>query len=174
MFLGCHTMRSFLQWSLPCLMAPWSGRWWCTGIPWFFTAQTRSPLPTFTYCPLCCLLGESKIWLCTAVKFLSCILTSFCNSRTNEVLIWLNCIMQWICSFLEDLFIKCTKNCIYGQSDTVTTYDVMYFFSWFSIRWYREEVSKYWFDEFVPEMLELSPIWLLVVPFACFLLHSVS
>lgn len=128
MFLGCHTMRSFLQWSLPCLMAPWSGRWWCTGIPWFFTAQTRSPLPTFTYCPLCCLLGESKIWLCTAVKFLSRILTSFCNSRTNEVLIWLNCIMQWICSFLEDLFIKCTKNCIYGQSDTVTTYDVMYFF----------------------------------------------
>lgn len=42
----------------------------------------------------------------------------------------------------------------------------------FGIRWYREEVSKYWFDEFVPEMLELSPIWLLVVPFACFLLHS--
>ncbi|XP_061170822.1 uncharacterized protein LOC133180296 isoform X1 [Saccostrea echinata] len=43
----------------------------------------------------------------------------------------------------------------------------------FGIRWYREEVSQYWFQEFVvPEMSEESPIWLLLVPFACFFIHS--
>lgn len=49
----------------------------------------------------------------------------------------------------------------------------MYFCFWFRIRWYREEVFKYWFDEFVLEMLELFFIWLLVVFFVCFLLYSV-
>ncbi|XP_048745841.1 uncharacterized protein LOC125658593 isoform X2 [Ostrea edulis] len=42
----------------------------------------------------------------------------------------------------------------------------------FGIRWYREEVSLYWFQDFVPEMPEMSPIWLLLVPFICFLIHS--
>ncbi|XP_022343275.2 uncharacterized protein LOC111136598 isoform X1 [Crassostrea virginica] len=42
----------------------------------------------------------------------------------------------------------------------------------FGIRWYTEDVSKYWFKEFVPEMPEMSLIWLLVVPFGCFLAHS--
>ncbi|KAK3094753.1 hypothetical protein FSP39_005766, partial [Pinctada imbricata] len=42
----------------------------------------------------------------------------------------------------------------------------------FGIRWQTEDVSKYWFKDFVPTMPEMSVIWLGVLPFACFFFHS--
>ena len=43
-----------------------------------------------------------------------------------------------------------------------------------SARWYPEEMSKYWFKAFMPEMPEFSIIWIVLIPLACFVAHSVS
>lgn len=42
----------------------------------------------------------------------------------------------------------------------------------FCARWYPEEMSKYWFKAFMPEMPEFSIIWIVLIPLACFVAHS--
>ena len=46
----------------------------------------------------------------------------------------------------------------------------------YSVRWYSEETSKYWIGDFKPstEVGVDMVIWLIVLPFASFVLHSVS
>ncbi|XP_060595754.1 uncharacterized protein LOC132749860 isoform X1 [Ruditapes philippinarum] len=42
----------------------------------------------------------------------------------------------------------------------------------FVARWYPKEVSIYWYTEFLPEMPELSALWIYIIPFAAFVIHS--
>ena len=46
----------------------------------------------------------------------------------------------------------------------------------YRVRWYSEETSKYWIGDFKPstEVGVDMIIWLIVLPFASFILHSVS
>ena len=51
---------------------------------------------------------------------------------------------------------------------------LLYVYFCYSGRWYPGEMSKYWLQEFIPEPLPFSLVWLFIVPLACFIAHSVS
>ncbi|XP_050395301.1 uncharacterized protein LOC130010312 [Patella vulgata] len=42
----------------------------------------------------------------------------------------------------------------------------------FVIRWYPRKCSIYWYSEFLPVILEWSMLWIIIIPVACSLLHS--
>lgn len=107
------------------------------------------------FCYYANILWYSFIWMPTNEKFFAVVF-----ALSNGPLIWAMVVYR--------------NSLVFHSTDKVTSayIHILPALLSFGIRWYRVEVSKYWFDEFVPELLELSPIWLMVVPFACFLLHS--
>ncbi|XP_064601530.1 uncharacterized protein LOC135467665 isoform X2 [Liolophura sinensis] len=42
----------------------------------------------------------------------------------------------------------------------------------FGVRWYSSTTSLYWYTSFIPQPLEPSWVWLVAVPLACFVIHS--